>query len=203
MTRRGLKSEVSARAGLRVCIAAIGSGAAFNRGAFLIVIPGFDQQKRKRFGAVVVALIKIESLVEGFAAGTLHVAIESPLRSGIIESWPRSSDGNLVGMFVLHGLVEIIEIGFAPVAAIGGPSAGSGLHPGVGAGEIVSVLRRRLILVNQKRGTLPTAAMFANFIPIDVAALGEDKDNGMAVVGEIGIAILRFRANVFFVSYIE
>src|SRR5712691_8355146 len=113
------------------------------------------------------------------------MAIESPLRGGIVEAGPDSSHCNLVGMLVLHRPVEILEIALAPVAAIGGPAAGTRLHPGVSPRKIIRVLCWRLVLVDQQRRPFPMAAVLPHAIPVDVFALGKNEDHGPAIVGEV------------------
>jgi hypothetical protein len=50
-------------------------------------------------------------------------------------------------MFVLHGLIEVLEVNLAPVAAVSGPSAGAWLHLRIGTREIVGELR--LVFIDQ------------------------------------------------------
>src|ERR1700676_1369115 len=130
-------AEISnlASGGIRVP-AAIGGRAPFNRCPFLIIVPGFNQKKRQRPGTVVIPLVKVQSLVQRFAAVALHVAIETPPGRRIVESRPGAANGNFVGM-LLDDLVEILQVRLAPVPAIGSPSRGTGLHPSVGAREVV------------------------------------------------------------------
>lgn len=117
-------------------------------GSFLVIVPSFDHEKRDRIRAVVVAMVEIQSLVEGLAASIIYVAIESPLGRGVVEAGPHASDHDFVGMLVLHRAVEVVEIALTPVAAVRGPSPLTGLHPGIRAGKVIAKLRRRLVFVD-------------------------------------------------------
>src|SRR5215472_2212650 len=106
-------------------------------------------------------------------------------------------------MLVLHSFVKTIEVLLAPIAAIGRPSAVAGLHPGVISGEIVGVLRRRFVLVKQYRRRFPTAAVFADAVPIDFAVLGENENHRTSVVSEVCITVRSFGADIGLVGFVE
>src|SRR6202166_4884275 len=107
-----------------------------NGGAFLIVIPSFDQKKRKRATLVVIASTQMQSVIECLSAPALHVTIQTPFRGGIIEARPCGPNGNLAGMLVGYVLVKIVQIFLAPITAVRLPSLPPGLNPGVEAGKI-------------------------------------------------------------------
>src|SRR5579863_1600652 len=169
---RGNPLNVSVRRGCRRTgipfPAATGRGRAFYGSAFFVVIPGFDHEKRGRIGAVVVVPVDAHRRVESFPTRTLNKAIESPLRGGIVEARPSAPDRDLVGMLVLHRVVEVLEILLAPVAAVRRPTAGTGLHPGIRSIEIIGKLGGRFVFVDQQGWPVPTAAVRTNFVPVDV-----------------------------------
>src|SRR5580692_12114484 len=118
------------------------------------------------------------------------MAVQTPFCGGIVEARPGTTDRDLIGVCVLHRLVEMIEILLTPVGAIGGPSAGTGLYPGIRSRKVIRELSRCFVFVNQHRRPVPRAAMLANAVPIDVPALRENKYHRLAVVSEVGVAVL-------------
>src|SRR5271165_339594 len=135
-------SNLSLWSGLRIN-SATRCHAAFDRRAFLIVIPRLNQKKRKRMRTVVVPIIEMQRFVECLPASALHVAVEPPFRSRVIETRPCATNRDLVGVLGSHRLVEIVEVLLAPITAIGRPPTCSGLNPREGSREIVDILRGR------------------------------------------------------------
>src|SRR5258708_15625885 len=161
----------------RVCSGrATGAGRLpFNGGSFFVVVPSLNHKKGKRAGTVVVLPEDAHSFIQRFPALPLDMTIESPFRGRIVEAWPGAAYGNLIGMFVLHGAVKILEILLSPIASVGRPSSRTRLHPGVGSRKIIGELRCRLIFVDQQWRSFPAIAVFTNTGPVNVAALGTDK----------------------------
>src|SRR5450631_980799 len=156
----------------------------FDGGAFFIVIPRSDHQKRHRLELTVVAK-ELQSVVERLAATSIDVAIHAPGGFAVVETWPRSAHGDLVGL-ALHLLIEGLEIRLAPVASISRPFLG-GMHPGVAAVEGIRVLGRRVVLVKQERRNGPTIELCSHPVPIGVAAFGKDKNYRAAVLLQVGV----------------
>src|SRR5712671_259932 len=141
-----------------------------------IVIPGFKQEKRKWIRTVVVLPVNTHGFVQRFPTSTLNVAIEAPFGSRVVEPRPCPSNRNFVGVLVLHRVIEILEVLLAPITAIGRPSAGAGLNPRIRSRKIIGKLCCRLVLVDQQWWPIPTAAVLAHPVPINVPTLGEDED---------------------------
>src|ERR1700691_1225733 len=156
--------------------AATTRGTVLDRGPFFIIVPRFDQKKRKWRGAVVVAVVEMQCFVQRLTTPPLHVTIEPPFRSGVVEARPCSSDCDFVRVFVPHDLVEVLQILLSPVAAIRSESTRSGMDPRVGSGKVIGDTCRRFIFVDQQRRCRPVATMLANSIPVDMPVFGENED---------------------------
>src|SRR5579872_5977982 len=182
---------------------ATGCRRAFHGRPLLVVVPRFNHKKWKRVRAVVVIAINAKGLVKGLPARSLNVTIQTPLGGRIVKAWPGPTDSDLIGMLVLHGAVEIFEIRLAPVAAVQRPTLRAGLNPGIGSCKITGKLSGRFIFINKQRRAIPTAAVLANFVPVNVTTLGENKEQRLSVIGEIGIAIPGGRSDVGGVGLIQ
>src|SRR5271165_3435672 len=121
-------SNLSLWSGLRIN-SATRCHAAFDRRAFLIVVPRLNQQKRKRMRTVVIPIIEMERFVECLPASALHVTVEPPFSGRVIKARPDAANSDLVGVLGGHCLVEIVEVLLAPITAIGRPSSRARLDP--------------------------------------------------------------------------
>src|ERR1700688_4810530 len=213
MTQPNLDVETCAVVGVRMssvgtsarlpALAALCEVQTLDGGALFVVVPGFDQHKRQGMGRVKIAIVEVQGIFESLPAPVRHVPIQAPLCRGIVEARPGRTDRNLVGMLVAHGFVEIVEIPFAPIASVRRPSLLSGLHPGIGASNRSDRLRRRLVLVNQVRRGLPSAAMLSDTIPVHVPMFRKNENHGMAVVREISAMMRGVGADVPSVSLVK
>ena len=116
----------------------------------------------------------LERVLEGLATTPVHVTVQAPGSSGVVESRPNRADHNF-SRTTFHFFVKAFQVLLAPVAAIGFPAAAR-MHPGVIAIEIFYILRRRFIFVNQNRRMFPLIQRITDPVPIGVAALGKNEN---------------------------
>ena len=112
-------------------LTALRKAQAFNRRALFVIVPGFDHDKGKRVAGVEIPVIEVKRILEGLPTATLHVTVQAPFCSRIVEAGPRCTDGNFIGMLVSHVFVEIVQVLLSPVVSVWGPSLLSRLHPGI------------------------------------------------------------------------
>src|ERR1700731_3968311 len=201
-----LPSSLSRRWRMRVSSnAAVGrrSGLAFYGRSFLVIVPGFNHKEWKGIGAVIILPVQTHGFIQRFSAVSLNVTVKSPLGRRVVKAGPGAPDRDFIGMLVLHDVVKILKILLAPIAAVRRPSSGPGLNPGVRSGKVVGKLRCRLVFVDEQRRPVPAAAVRKHAVPVDVAALGENKYHRPPIKGEIGVAILRGRTDVRGISLIH
>src|SRR5262249_3199623 len=201
-TGRWWEWSLSRREG-RSALTTFGEIKALHRCALLVVVPGLDQNEGKRMSRVEVTGIQVKSVFKSLAATALHMAIQAPLCGRVIKAWPSGSNNDLVRMVVAHVLVEVIQVLLSPIAAVVRPPLLPGLDPSVHSSEIRSVLRRRLVFVDQDWRGLPRLAVLDNAIPVNMALFRKDEDHRMAVVCQISTAVGSARSNVSAVGLIK
>src|SRR5262249_1529089 len=159
----------------------------FDGGAFLIIVPGFDQQVRRRIAGAVITAKDFKSVLEGAAAAIGDTAVLAPRRPAVIESRPHSAYCNFVAMMLGHVAIEILEVVLAPIAAVAGPATIAGLHPGIEAIKGVQKLAA-LVLVDEEWRIGPALRGLTHAVPVGAGVFGKDKDHRLALVAEISLA---------------
>src|ERR1700746_3580886 len=85
---------------------------------------------------------------------------------------------------LLHLVVELFQIIFAPIGAMRIPRA-AGMYPRVVAVKVLLVLLGRVILINQNRRVLPLVHRFADSAPVCVATFGKNENDRTTLVGNV------------------
>src|ERR1700742_82634 len=93
----------------------------FNRGSFLVIIPGRDQDERHGMRSLIVVAKKTKRVLEGLSTTGVDVPAQAPRCPGVIEARPYAAYRNLAGILTLHPLVEVIQIVFSPSLTVGFP----------------------------------------------------------------------------------
>src|SRR5437667_7216752 len=160
---------------------------ALHGGSFLVVVPGRNQQEGKWSVWMEILLTQLHGVAKRCTASLRHITAQAPGCMPVIESGPGAADGNLVFIFRLHGLIEVTEIIFSPVAAIRLPTLLPRVDPGKESVKDL-VWNAGCVFVNQERRWIPFVGLGAHAIPIGMSAFGEDANHRAAVVCAVGFA---------------
>src|SRR5215510_7675667 len=164
---------------VRALVAVVNSS--FDGSAFLVIVPGFNQQVRRRISRAVIAAKDLEAVFKSAAAAVGDAAILAPGRLAVIESRPYRAHCNFVGMMLGHVVVEILQVVLTPIAAIARPAAIAGLHPGIKAIEGIEK-PAALDLVDEQRRIGPASGRLTHAIPVSAGVFGKDKDHRLTLI---------------------
>ena len=171
---------------------------AFDRRSFFVVIPGCDQHIRHRVIGIIVFREHAQCVAQGFSAALIDVPIQAPGRFGVVESRPDCAHGDLVAT-LRHLAVEVFQVFLTPFATVGGPSLGTGMHPGVLAVEGLGELLRGIVLVQKNRWLIPLIHYFPNAIPIGVSSFWKNENDWPSLVSQVDVAAGCIRSDIGFI----
>src|SRR5262249_22410154 len=177
--------------------------AVLNLGSLFIIIPGGDHEERHGPVRIVVLLEEAEGVFECFAAATIHAPVQSPRSFAIVEARPGTANDHFVWILLRHLVVKILEILFSPFASIACPTARARMDPGIDTIERVLVLIWGTIFVNQEWRLFPSIDLRTDLAPVGASTLGENKDDGAILKGEVSIARGGVRSDVIAVGVIH
>src|SRR5215469_18800066 len=103
---------------------------------------------------IVVILAKhAESVIKRFPTACIHMAVQAPRSTLVIETRPGPAHYDLRRIFASHLLIEMVQIVFTPIAAVGHPLL-AGVHPRIFTIEVFCVLRGWIVFVDQPGGSI-------------------------------------------------
>src|SRR5579864_5713509 len=150
---------------------------------FFVIIPRRDHQEGNRMLRIIVTVEQFQRVFEGLAATPVHMPVQAPRRLRVIESRPDAANNELVGP-VLHLVVKLFQVILAPVLPLRVPSV-TRMYPRVIAVKVMGVLLWGIVLIDQYRRMVPLADCLPDPVPIGIAALRKDEDDGPALIGHI------------------
>src|SRR6266496_4122751 len=142
-----------------------------------------------------------ERIFEGLAAATVHATVQAPGGLAVIETWPDAAH-NYFPWALPHPSIESFKVFLTPVVRIG-RRAMAHVYPRIEAIEVVRILRRRLIFVDQNRRVLPLIHSFADTVPIRTATFRENENDRTSLIRDVGVARGRLRSDVIAIGLIE
>src|SRR5581483_10520188 len=113
--------------------------------ALLVIVPGSNEQERNGAFRIVVPMKYFQCVFKSLAAAPVHVPIQTPRCTGIVEARPNSTHHDLARS-PLRLLVKALQVFLAPITAFRVPCFPR-MDPGVVAVEIPVILWRGVILV--------------------------------------------------------
>src|ERR1041385_8824070 len=137
----------------------------------------------------------MKGFFQGLSATCIHVTVQTPGCLGVVESRPCAGDQKLLRILVLHPLVEIFQMIFAPLAAIVGPPFFAGANPDIKTVQRGGVLSG-IILIYKQRRRGPVAHMLANEVPVGLSTLRKNENDRPVVVCDVSTAIWGLRTDV-------
>src|ERR1700731_1002139 len=164
-------------------------------GPLFVVIPSLKHDEGRSIPGWEESAPIVKGVLEGIAATCCNVAIPAPRGLAVVELRPGAADNQLVWEFRSHGCVEAGQVLLSPIATVGRPTLGGGLHPGIGSVPCRGI-RARQILLNQQWRWIPCIYGGSNLGPVGVIALGKDEDEGPPFVGQVGLVSGRTRGQV-------
>src|SRR6185369_2813368 len=176
---------------LRSCFSLVPAAAAgktlLNRRPFLVVVPGCNHQEGQRMRIVIVAAVHLKRVLESLTATRINVTVEAPRSLAVVEPGPGRPYRNFVRILGFHLQIEVFQILLSPIAPIRSPTL-VGMNPCILTIEILRILGRRIVLIDEPGRCVPRVYRLPNLVPIRVPALGKNENHGPPLIQQISIA---------------